>query len=1018
VPEPQPWSAPSPPMKLRHHAALPLVGLLSFASRAPAATPAATTEEVVSLSPFQVSVDRDAGYRATNTLDGSRLNTPLRDTPGAISVFTRDFLDDIGATDLRDILKYDVNTEENYGDAQSGSSGTESNTLNYGLLWRTRGMRSSTSINGFRAGVGGSDTYNVERVGATRGPNAILFGTGAPGGILNFRTKSANVSRNTNQLEARVGENESYRGSFDFNRSVVKHQLGLRLMGVHDRKGSHMPYQSLQKKSATLAAEWRFRKSSALSTSYEHLRIQGAASRPYGPLDGISRFLDALGRGEVVWNVARERYETRDGAAAGASVGVGTVSNRTVLVYAPQLGPPVLWEGASSGVNRATLSTAGSRHTSAVTPIAPETLAPLGRVTATGPSEYGTVDFHSFTATVTHPLSRRLHLELAVNQSSRHSRQKLAGDPELAADLSYRLPDGSLNPYFFGQGYYYMQSAFLRQKTSDENLTARASLSYEHDLGQRWGQHRFAAMSERNIANFRRDRLREVWAGRPYGGTAVSAPNQISRRRYIKIGSPWDYYTTGFPSEPFATESFTSAFASVGTLTTATAPANALDVDDETTTDSHLLVVQNYLFNRRLVTTLGLRHDTVVIFSPKTLTDTATQAFRLASAADQPIFATTGTNWFDRTVDRGWRRSFGGVFHATSILSLTANHATGIELPDRSRTVLPTEEAPSPYKGSTLDFGVAASLLDNRISGSVKYFKTDMIGEQANGRVTTAFVQPNNEVMASFEYYFRQAGLVTLGSGDPIRSIDELRSNYFSAAGAYLFDRRSDGVEVETIANPTPNWSFRASYSRSEIAKTNVLKEGEPWWAERVALWQTLDRIYTTRTGRPSILSQLYVNTNNVVNTRTVAARIADSERELAAIRREEERGYGNRKHKASVWGRHSVTQGWLKGLAIGGGWRFQGKNMAGFDLATGTPLYGNNRSLLDLLVQYRTKGLFGFHPEKTTVTYQLNVTNLLDDDSLYITGMAADTVTGEHFVRRAFREEPRNAALTVRLEF
>jgi hypothetical protein len=789
-------------------------------------------------------------------------------------------------------------------------------------------------------------------------------------------------------------------------------------MGLHDRKGSHMPYQSLQKQSATLAAEFQLRKNSTLSASYEHLRIQGAASRPYGPLDGISRFLDALERGEVVWDATQERYETREGAVAGASVGVGTVSNRTVLVYRPQLGTPNLWEGASSAVNRATLSTAGSRYTTAVTPIAPESLAPLGEVTATGPSEYGTVDFHNFTATFTHQLARRLHVELAVNQSSRHSRQKLAGDPELAADLSYRLPDGTLNPYFFRNGYYYMQSAFLRQKTSDENLTFRGSLSYEHDLGQGWGRHRFAAMSERNIANFRRDRLREVWAGRPYGGTAVSAPNQISRRRYIKIGSPWDYYTTGFPSDPFHSENFTSVFANLGTLTTGAVPANALDVDDETTTDSHLLVMQNYLFDRRLVTTFGLRHDTVDIFSPKTLTDTGTQAFRLASKADQPFFATTGTNWFDQTVDRGWRKSFGGVFHATSILSLTANYATGIELPDRSRTVLPTEEAPSPYKGSTQDFGLAVSLLDNRISGSVKYFKTDMIGEQANGRVNQAFTSPNNEVMASFEYYFRQAGLVTLGSGDPIASIDELRGNYFSAAGAYLFDRKSDGFEIEAIANPTPNWSFRASYSLSEIVKTNVLSEGEPWWEERVALWQTLDRIYTTRTGRPSIMNQLYVNTNNVVNTRTVAARIADSDRELAAIRREEEQGYGNRKHKANVWGRYSVTQGRLKGLALGGGWRFQGKNMAGYDLVTGTPLWGNDRSLFDVMIQYRTKGLLGYRPEKTTVTYQLNVTNLLDDDSLYITGMAADTVTGEHFVRRAFREEPRNLSLTLRLDF
>jgi outer membrane receptor for ferric coprogen and ferric-rhodotorulic acid len=49
---------------------------------------------VVTLSPFQVTAESETGYQATNTLDGSRLNTPLRDLPGAISIFTKDFIDD------------------------------------------------------------------------------------------------------------------------------------------------------------------------------------------------------------------------------------------------------------------------------------------------------------------------------------------------------------------------------------------------------------------------------------------------------------------------------------------------------------------------------------------------------------------------------------------------------------------------------------------------------------------------------------------------------------------------------------------------------------------------------------------------------------------------------------------------------------------------------------------------------------------------------------------------------------
>jgi outer membrane receptor for monomeric catechols len=95
----------------------PMHGLTGLAACAIAvaasrAQSTASSDEVVTLSPFQVTSEGDTGYRAANSLEGSRLNTPLRDTPGSISVFTKDFLDDIAATDLRDILRYDVNSEE------------------------------------------------------------------------------------------------------------------------------------------------------------------------------------------------------------------------------------------------------------------------------------------------------------------------------------------------------------------------------------------------------------------------------------------------------------------------------------------------------------------------------------------------------------------------------------------------------------------------------------------------------------------------------------------------------------------------------------------------------------------------------------------------------------------------------------------------------------------------------------------------------------------------------------------
>src|SRR5690606_2430521 len=63
------------------------------------------------LSPFAVSGEQDEGYRATSTLAGTRIRTPLRDVGSAVSVLTEEFFQDTGATDAETVLGYSLNTE-------------------------------------------------------------------------------------------------------------------------------------------------------------------------------------------------------------------------------------------------------------------------------------------------------------------------------------------------------------------------------------------------------------------------------------------------------------------------------------------------------------------------------------------------------------------------------------------------------------------------------------------------------------------------------------------------------------------------------------------------------------------------------------------------------------------------------------------------------------------------------------------------------------------------------------------
>ena len=75
---------------------------------------------MIVLSPFEVHSGSDVGYQAGNTTSGSRLNSSLKDTPASISAFTPEFLSDIAANTLQEMLGHAVNIEAEMEDGQAG----------------------------------------------------------------------------------------------------------------------------------------------------------------------------------------------------------------------------------------------------------------------------------------------------------------------------------------------------------------------------------------------------------------------------------------------------------------------------------------------------------------------------------------------------------------------------------------------------------------------------------------------------------------------------------------------------------------------------------------------------------------------------------------------------------------------------------------------------------------------------------------------------------------------------------
>jgi outer membrane receptor protein involved in Fe transport len=213
-----------------------LCGVAQIAPRA--LSPASSQEPVVELSPFTVDTSRDTGYAAENTLAGSRLNARLRDTAGSVSVFTKEFLDDLAITDLAGLLNFTVNSELDTSAWQPGQPGQNPAISGENLLNRTmvRGLAASQGMDYF-ASITNMDPYRVGRFDDTRGANSLLFGVGAPGGVLNQSSKTAVTHSNSATLRYGFGSWERSRSEIDVNRVLVKDRLALSLAGLHQENG-------------------------------------------------------------------------------------------------------------------------------------------------------------------------------------------------------------------------------------------------------------------------------------------------------------------------------------------------------------------------------------------------------------------------------------------------------------------------------------------------------------------------------------------------------------------------------------------------------------------------------------------------------------------------------------------------------------------------------------------------------------------------------------------------------------
>ena len=124
-------------------------------------------------------------FLSSNQVNSVKTPTPIIDVPQSLSIITADQITEQGITSIADIIDYTAGVNTSQGEGHRDS-----------VVFR--GVRSTADfyLDGNRDDVQYyRGLYNVEQIEILRGPNALLFGRGGTGGVINRVSKKAKTDQ-------------------------------------------------------------------------------------------------------------------------------------------------------------------------------------------------------------------------------------------------------------------------------------------------------------------------------------------------------------------------------------------------------------------------------------------------------------------------------------------------------------------------------------------------------------------------------------------------------------------------------------------------------------------------------------------------------------------------------------------------------------------------------------------------------------------------------------------------------
>jgi catecholate siderophore receptor len=168
---------------------------------------------------------RAAGYLRFETATATKTPTLLRDVPQAVTVINRALIRDQAMHGMTDVVRYVPGITMGQGEGNRDQPTIRGNSTTADFF--VDGVRDDAQY--FR------DLYNVERVEALKGSNAMIFGRGGGGGVINRVMKEAGWTP-LGELTLQGGSFNNRRATLDAGRGLNS-AIAARLNGVYENSG-------------------------------------------------------------------------------------------------------------------------------------------------------------------------------------------------------------------------------------------------------------------------------------------------------------------------------------------------------------------------------------------------------------------------------------------------------------------------------------------------------------------------------------------------------------------------------------------------------------------------------------------------------------------------------------------------------------------------------------------------------------------------------------------------------------